>query len=126
MCAAPLGGWWGQSNLLTRLWTPAREAAGWERGNGASYDEEGKAIRDPFVWTWHSLRYYAATDWLGHGAPIQAVSHRMGHETLESRWRCTWGPRRAYPTNSSRLTKRQGTYSNQIHGLAVLQKVAPG
>jgi integrase len=84
---APRGGWWNQSNLRNRAWTPARDGCGWERvptaqrapaarrGGGAA-----DAGRDPFIWSWHSLRHYAATDWFNRGALITDVSCALGHQ----------------------------------------------
>lgn len=79
---APRGGWWSQSNLRQRVWTPARDMAGWERGLSVTRGDDGNVVRDPFVWPWHSLRHHAATEWLRLGATAQEVSTALGHANV--------------------------------------------
>jgi integrase len=77
---APRGGWWSQSNFRERVWTPAREAAGWARGSGVLVDDDGEVVRDPFVWSWHSLRHHAATEWFKlDPTAVGDVSDALGH-----------------------------------------------
>ena len=76
---APHGGWWRQSNWRNRAWTPARDAAGWERGGSVLRADDGTVTRDGFVWGWHSLRHHAATEWIKLGAPLIEVATALGH-----------------------------------------------
>lgn len=61
---APRGGPKRRSNWNRRSWRPAHEAAGW-----------------PASLTFHSLRHFAASDWLRRGIELPDASRMLGHSS---------------------------------------------
>ena len=64
---APRGGYWAASNMLRRVFVPARRTAEWDE-----------------AWTWHGLRHHAATWMLGAGLQPEHVSVQMGHRSVRT------------------------------------------